>query len=49
MSTIDNSRTFNSNEVNNKYSYYCKLIEEKLKNHQKPHDIRYHKDFLFYS
>ena len=34
MSTIDNSRTFNSNEVNNKYSYYCKLIEEKLKNHQ---------------
>ena len=46
MSTIDNSRTFNSNEVNNKYSYYCKLVEEKLKNHQKPHDRRYHQGFF---
>ena len=46
MKATETNRTFTSDEVNNRYSYYCKLVEEKLKNHQKPHDRRYHQGFF---
>lgn len=46
MKATETNRTFTSDEVNNRYSFYCKLVEEKLKNHQKPHDRRYHQGFF---
>lgn len=38
--------SFDENYVKLKYNQYCKIIEEKLKNHQKPHNSRYKQGFF---
>lgn len=46
METIEANRTFSADEVNNRYSYYCNLVKDKLSKHMKPHDERYKKGFF---
>lgn len=47
MDIIDANRThYSQEEVNIKFNYYKRLVEEKLKKHQKPHDRRYHQGFF---
>lgn len=46
MDAIDSNRYSEIGQINERYSYYCRLVEEKLKNHQKPHDKRYHQGFF---
>lgn len=39
-------KIYDNDYVRMRYSQYCNLVKEKLKNHQKPHDRRYKQGFF---
>lgn len=39
-------KVFDDDYVKARYTQYCKIVEQKLKDHQKPHDRRYKQGFF---